>query len=102
MARKGDALLKILSSKKYVIRVHSVTTERSVTFTVAQKERGIPENARPRILQNISQEEQDLVNTVESVRVMYNRFVKQSTQRHEGINDARFIEMELSLGYRVL
>ena len=78
MARKGDTILKILNLKKYVVRVYSITTEWLVTFTVVQRERGVPENTRPRILQSISQEEQDLVNTVESVRVMYNRFVKQS------------------------
>lgn len=102
MARKGNAILKELKSDKYVLRLHAITTERSAALRQGLKNRAMPVNAKPRVFQDPPREDLETVETVQAVRVLYNRYLKSKQQLHDGIRDARFIELELSLGYRVL
>ena len=88
--------------EKYIVRLHSLETEKSITINDVKVNRGIPADARPKCVQTFDEDDMDLLNRMDMAKIIDNAYKQSVAQKFEGIHDKRVTELELSLGYRML
>lgn len=89
--------------KHMVIRFHSLTSEEDVVVWEANQARDKPEDARPALFQEVTDETKTAtLFQMENAYVLWEHYVQHTRQRFAGLNDRRIVLLKSSLGWRLL
>jgi len=97
LQKKGNADLT-----KYVVRLHSFKTERSIVKKDAMPARAIPEGPRPKCVQEFGEDELEILDRLDMAKVIHDEYQRATATRFENVYDKRVTNLELSLGNRML
>jgi hypothetical protein len=92
----------VAPKEKYIVRLHSLKTEKSITVNGVKVNREAPADARPKCIQTFDEDDMDLLNRMDMAKIIDNAYKQSVAQKFEGILDKRVTELELSLGHRML
>ena len=87
---------------KYVVRLHSFETEKSIMEKDAKAARAISEGSRPKCVQEFGEDELEILDRLDMAKAIHNEYQRATATRFEGIYDKRVTNLELSLGNRML
>lgn len=87
---------------KFVLRVHSKSTEQSAWYQTALLKGDRPPNSRPLPASELSSDDQALLRDVDLARQIAEQYKVHSTPNHPLIHDDRYVLHELSVGHRML
>jgi len=97
LQKKGNADLA-----KYVVRLHSFETEKSIVEKDAKPARAIPEGPRPKCVQEFGEDELEILDHLDMAKLIHDEYQRATATRFENIYDKRVTNLELSLGNRML
>ena len=85
---------------KYGLRVHSMSTEKTIALRQEKLKRGKPEGAKPESYQEPSTQVMDLLEELEMARISHSMLVKEQSTTHELVYDKRVgQDITMSLGH---
>lgn len=89
---------------QYCIRIHSASTESDIVRQKAKLKQAIPDDAKPRLMQEIEEDQKDLFESIHFASVIHEGYKRQHSSIEPFIPDHRVTELslELSVGRRVL
>ena len=87
---------------KFVVRLHTLETEKSTLLRDVSLARPIPENARPQTVTPLTAEGKEMLNRLQVAYLVYEKHKQATAQKFEGVADRRVRVLEQSLGYRAL
>jgi hypothetical protein len=86
---------------RYVVRVHSKETEKSIALRDGVLLRAIPADARPRAVQELDEADQELLEDLDMAQLLQRQYQKDTIQKFQRVRDERVKDLETSLGYRM-
>ena len=89
-------------AKKYVVRLHSLETEKGIVEKDAKLNRTVPEDARPQCVQEFGDEELAILNNLDMAKMIHEEYERNTKTKFAGVHDKRVLNLEMSLGHRIL
>lgn len=89
-------------SKRYIVRLHSLDTEKEIVEKDAKLNRPIPHGSRPKCVQEFGEEEREILERLDLAKLIVDEYEQSTQTQFAGIHDKRVVEIEMSLGHRML